>query len=337
MKAYIEKCLAGGDLTVEEASQALELIMTNAATESEIAGLLVALRAKGETEDELVGFVRTMRKHAVRIAAEDPEAIDMCGTGGDGLGTFNISTVAAIVAVGAGVTVAKHGNRSVSSRSGSADVLAALGVNVQMRPERVEACLNTVGIGFLFAPTFHPAMKFAARPRKDLGIRTIFNLVGPMTNPAGVRRQVVGTYHQDVAGKIAGALRKMEAKKAYVVHGADGMDEVSLAVETHVHEVSGNETLQQYPIEAKHFGLRRPSPGATKGGAPEENAAIAVSILAGEPVPGRDVVIANAAMGIHVAGKAADFREAALMAGESIDSGRARIVLKRLVEFSCMS
>ena len=333
MKQYIEKCLAGEDLTADEASSALELIMTNQASDSQIAGLLVALRAKGETEDELVGFVRTMRSHSVKISTDDPDAIDMCGTGGDGLGTFNISTVSAIVAAGAGVTVAKHGNRSVSSRCGSADLLLALGVDVHMKPERVEACVNRVGIGFLFAPMFHPAMKFAARARQEMGIRTIFNVLGPLTNPAGVRRQVIGTFHITVAGKIAGALRIMEAAQAYVVHGADGMDEVNLEGKTHVHEVRGRAALQRYPIEAKNFGLRKPVPGATRGGDPSENAAIARSILNGEPVPGRDVVIANAALGIHVAGKAPDFMQAARRAEEAIDSGRALNVLKNLVEF----
>jgi anthranilate phosphoribosyltransferase len=334
MKAFIEKCLAGEHLSVDEASQALEMIMTNKATDSQIAALLVALRAKGEHEDELVGFVCTMRKHAVKIEVSDTDAIDMCGTGGDGLGTFNISTVSALVAAGAGVTVAKHGNKSVSSRCGSADVLSELGVNVQMSPDRVEACVNSIGIGFLFAPLFHPAMKHAARPRQEMGIRTIFNIVGPLTNPAGVRRQVIGTFHPSIAGKIAGALRKMDANKAYVVHSADGMDEVSLECSTHIHEVKGTGPLLQYPVEAEHFGLSRSARSASRGGNPQENASIARSILDGEPVPGRDVVIANAALGIRVAGKARDLKEAAMIARESIDSGRAKIVLRRLVEFS---
>ncbi|HMK37742.1 MAG TPA: anthranilate phosphoribosyltransferase, partial [Bacteroidota bacterium] len=182
MKQYIEKCLAGENLTAEEASSALEIIMTGQATDSQIAGLLIALRAKGETVDEIVGFARTMREKSVRVKADDPHAIDMCGTGGDGLGTFNISTLASLVAAGAGVTVAKHGNRSVSSRSGSADLFAALGVNISLPPERAARCLNVVGVGFLFAPLFHPAMKYAAKPRAELGVRTIFNLLGPITN-----------------------------------------------------------------------------------------------------------------------------------------------------------
>jgi anthranilate phosphoribosyltransferase len=334
MKEFIEKCLNGQSLTVEEAARALELIMTDQATDAQIAALLVALRAKGESEEELVGFVRTMRHHSVKIAADDPDAIDMCGTGGDGLGTFNISTVAALVAAGAGVTVAKHGNRSVSSRSGSADVLAALGVNVQIPPDRVESCINTVGIGFLFAPMFHPAMKYAARPRQEMGTRTIFNIVGPMTNPAGVKRQVVGTFHETVAGKIAGALRKMDTDRAYVVHNHDGMDEVGLDGATQVHEVCGSALVRRYPVEAEHFGLDRAETGAVRGGDPAENAEIALRILDGERMPGRDVVVANAALGILVAGKAASLMDAAASAAESIDSGRARTTLNRLVEFT---
>lgn len=334
MKEFIEKCLEGHDLTADEAARALELIMTNQATESQIAALLVALRAKGESEDELVGFVRTMRNHSVKIAANDPDAIDMCGTGGDGMGTFNISTVSSIVAAGAGVTVAKHGNRSVSSRSGSADLFSALGVNVQLPPDRVEACVNVVGIGFLFAPLFHPAMKHAAKTRQEMGIRTIFNVVGPLTNPAGVRRQVVGTYNPTVAGKIAGALKKMETERAYVLNGVDGMDEVSLEGETNVHDVRSAEAVQQYPVDSTHFGLQRAVPGASRGGDPGENAAIAMSILRGEAVPGRDVVLANAALGIHVAGKTGDLKEATRLAEESIDSGKARQTLKNLIEFT---
>jgi anthranilate phosphoribosyltransferase len=192
MKQHIEKCLSGKHLTVDEASSALDTIMTGQATDSQIAGLLIALRAKGETVDELVGFARTMREHSVKVSIEDPDAIDMCGTGGDCSGTFNISTVASFVAAGAGVTVAKHGNRSVSSQSGSADVLTALGVNIQCSPETVQACINRIGIGFLFAPLYHPAMRYAAKPRTELGVRSIFNIVGPLTNPAGVKRQLIG-------------------------------------------------------------------------------------------------------------------------------------------------
>lgn len=334
MKEYIEQCLARQDLTIEQASDALERIMTGNATDAQIAGLLIALRAKGESESEVIGFARTMRAHAVRVTAEDPDAIDMCGTGGDGRDTFNISTVAALVAAGAGVTVAKHGNRSVSSRSGSADVLSALGVNVQLSPEKAEACLNSVGISFLFAPLFHPAMKFAARPRQELGVRTIFNMLGPITNPAGVRRQVLGTYHLDVAHRLAGALHVLATDKACVIHSDDGLDEVSLARPTSVHEVGGNMPVRRYMVDASDFGLPVMTDDAIRGGDPATNARIALSILQAEPVPGRDIVLANAGMGIFVAGKAADLAAGTRMAAEAIDSGRALAKLRSLVEFT---
>lgn len=334
MKAYIEKCLAREDLTVDEAAYALVRIMTGDATDVQIAGLLVALRAKGESESEVVGFARTMRDRAVRITPADPDAIDMCGTGGDGRETFNISTVAALVVAGAGVTVAKHGNRSVSSRSGSADVLTALGVNVQLPPDRVEGCLNTVGIGFLFAPLFHPAMKHAARPRQELGVRTIFNMLGPITNPAGVKRQVLGTYRHDVAARLAGALHALTADKACVIHSDDGMDEVSLSTPTSVHEVGGPRPVRRYTVHAADFGLPVAPHDAVRGGDADHNARIAMSILQGEPVPGRDIVLANAGMGIFVAGKARDLAGGTRLAAEAIDSGRALATLRHLVEYT---
>jgi anthranilate phosphoribosyltransferase len=334
VKQYIEKCLAGTHLTVDEAAEALELIMTNQATEAQIAGLLVALRAKGETVDEVVGFARTMRERAVRIIVEDENAIDMCGTGGDGSGSFNISTVASLVAAGAGVTVAKHGNRSVSSQSGSADLLAALGVNIQIGPDRVRSCIDRVGIGFLFAPMFHPAMKYAAKPRTELAVRTIFNILGPLTNPAGVRRQVVGTYAAPAAPLVAEALRRLGARKACVVHSDDGLDEVSVACSTTMFEVDGTNTVNQYRVSPSDFGLQEKPASSMSGGSKEENARIAMAILRNEEHPGRDVVLANAAVGIYVAAKALDFPTARAMAAESIDSGRARAILAKLVEHS---
>jgi anthranilate phosphoribosyltransferase len=332
MKLCIEKCLAGENLTVDEASGALELIMTNQATEAQIAGLLIALRAKGETVDELVGFARTMREKSVRVKVDDPQAIDMCGTGGDGLGTFNISTLASLVAAGAGVTVAKHGNRSVSSRSGSADLLSALGVNIQLAPERAGECINAVGVGFLFAPLFHPAMKYAAKPRTELGVRTIFNMLGPITNPAGVKNQVIGAYESDVASRLAGALGQLLTDKSCVLHSEDGMDEVSVSGATTVFEVGSKSNMRKYSLAPGNFGLTERPVGAVRGGSADENAAIARRVLDKERGPYRDVVVANAALGIYVAGKAAGLMEASAMAGESIDSGRAGETLKRLVE-----
>jgi len=334
MKQYIEKCLAGENLTTEEASSALELIMTGQASDAQIAGLLIALRAKGETVDELVGFARTMRDKSVKVKADDPHAIDMCGTGGDGLGTFNISTLASLVAAGAGVTVAKHGNRSVSSRSGSADLLKALGVNISLPPERAGTCLNVVGVGFLFAPLFHPAMKYAAKPRAELGVRTIFNLLGPITNPAGVTKQLVGTYRREAASRIAEALSRLSTERACVVHSDSGMDEVAVSGETSVFEVSTDTPTRRYTVSAGTFGLSDSPGSSVLGGTPEENARIALRVLEQERGPHRDVVVANAAVGIYVAGKAGDLAEASSRAAESIDSGRAMQTLRRLVEFT---
>ena len=334
MKDYIQKCLAGEHLSVAEASAALELIMSGQATEVQIAGLLIALRAKGETVDEVVGFAQTMREKSLRVVVDDPDAIDMCGTGGDGLGTFNISTVATFVAAGAGVTVAKHGNRSVSSRSGSADLLVALGVNIQLPPEQVGECVNAQGVGFLFAPMFHPAMKYAAKPRTELGVRTIFNMLGPITNPAGVRKQLVGAYRPEVAKLLAGALKLLATTKACVVHSDDGMDEIAVSGNTTVHEVGAETESRTYEVSPEMFGLALQDAASSLGGSAEENAAIALRVLSGEKGPQREVVVANAAMGIYVAGKAADPDEGSHHAAEAIDSGRAMKSLKGLVEFS---
>ena len=334
MKQYIEKCLAGEHLSVSEASAALELVMTNQASDIQIAGLLIALRAKGESPDELVGFARTMRDRAVRITPADPDAIDMCGTGGDGMGTFNISTVASLVAAGAGVTVAKHGNRSVSSKCGSADLFAAFGVNIQSPPERMLECLETIRIGFLFAPLYHPAMKFAGKARVELGVRTIFNMLGPIINPAGVRKQVIGAYREDVAEMLAGALKKLDTTRACVLHSSDGMDEVTMAGETRVFDVSENGPLRSYSVNPSDFGLPKSSVEAVRGGTSEENKAIALSILRKERSAARDVVLANAAIGIYVAGKAGTLKEGVAKAAESIDSGNALQTLNRFIEMT---
>jgi anthranilate phosphoribosyltransferase len=334
MKTHIEKCLAGEHLTVEEASSALSTIMTGQATDAQIAGLLIALRAKGETVDELVGFARTMREYGVKLHIEDPNAIDMCGTGGDGLGTFNISTVASFVVAGAGVTVAKHGNRSVSSQSGSADVLTTLGVNVQCSAETVEACINRIGIGFMFALLFHPAMKHAAKPRMELGVRSIFNMVGPLTNPAGVKRQLVGVYKAQVAPILAGALQKLGAEKACVVHSDDGLDEVTLSGGTVVQEVNGSEPLKEYRLQPKDFGFPVHSLVNLRGGDKKHNAEIALAVLQGTTGSARDVVIANAALGIYIGGKAKTIIEGKQKAEESINSGKALEKLQQLIQYT---
>ena len=334
MKEYIEKCLRGEHLTTEEAGQALELIMTNRATEAQIAGLLVALRAKGESVEELVGFARTMREHAVNIDIDDENAVDVCGTGGDALGTFNISTVAAFVISGAGVTVAKHGNKSVSSKCGSADLLHALGVNIQLSPDKVRDCINAVGVGFLFAPLFHPAMKYVGKTRSELGLRTIFNMLGPITNPARVKKQLIGTYHSSVAPKLATAMELLSTDKTCVVHSNDGLDEVALSGETAVYEVEKKKSSTRYAVTHETFDLPSQPISALRGGSPEDNASIARRVLGKERSPARDVVLANAAFGIYIAGKARDLREGSAMAAESIDSGKACEKLNRMVDFT---
>ncbi len=334
MKKHIEKCLSGEHLTVVEASNALDTIMIGQATDSQIAGLMIALRAKGETVDELVGFARTMREHSVKISIEDPDAIDMCGTGGDCLGTFNISTVASFVVAGAGVTVAKHGNRSVSSQSGSADVLTALGVNVQCSAETAQACINRIGIGFLFAPLYHPAMKYAAKPRTELGVRSIFNILGPITNPAGVKRQLIGTYHQRAMHLLAGALQRLGAEKSCVVHSDDGMDEVTLSAGTNVHEVNKNQQTHEYHLQPEDFGFSRLSLDGLRGGDKNTNAGIALNVLKGGNNSARDVVVANAALGIYVSGKANTILEGKQKAEESINSGKALEKLQKLIQYT---
>jgi anthranilate phosphoribosyltransferase len=335
MKLQIEKCLSGSSLTVEESSSALDMILTGQATDAQIGGLLVALRAKGETVNELVGFAQILRERGVRITIDDKDAIDMCGTGGDGLGTFNISTVSSFVAAGAGVTVAKHGNRSVTSKSGSADVLTALGVNVHCSAETVQDCINRIGIGFLFAPLFHPAMKHVAKPRMEIGVRSIFNMLGPLINPAGVRRQLIGTYHHTAMHLLAGALRELGAARACIVHSDDGMDEVTLSGRTGILELNGF-SLFAYKVQPMDFGLPSHKLNAIQGGDSEENAAIALSVLRREASPARDVVVANASMGLYVAGKAATLPEGRDMSIESIDSGRAMEKLQQLIALTAV-
>jgi anthranilate phosphoribosyltransferase len=334
MKHYIEQCVTGDDLTASQAADALGLIMTGQVSDSQIAGLLIALRTKGESVEELVGFATAMREKALRITVDDPNAVDIVGTGGDGLGTFNISTVAALVVAGAGITVAKHGNRSASSRCGSADVLSTLGVRIDISPETVAECTNRTGIGFLFAPVFHPAMKHAARSRSELGVRTIFNLVGPLTNPAGVRRQVIGTSYRGAAERLAAAIDRLETDRSCVVQNSDGMDEIGLGGPTRVLELHPPQGIADYEIHAADFGLASQHVRSMIGGDAEENARIARAVLDGEAGPHRDVVIANAAAGIYVAGRVASLREGAEAAAESIDSGRASESLKKLIQFT---
>jgi len=314
----------------------MEEILSGRAGEDSIVALLSALRTKGETVEELVGFARAMRRHATPIfndaSRTDELLVDTCGTGGDASGTFNISTTAAFVAAGAGVRVAKHGNRSISSKCGSADVLEALGISLDVAPERVGAAIQEIGIGFLFAPALHTAMRHAMAARRRLG-RTAFNLLGPLTNPAGARAQIAGVFSADVVEKVASVLAELGVERAFVVHGAGGLDEISLSGETKVGEVRDG-AVRVYEVTPEDFGLSRAPLSAISGGDAEHNAEIIRVILAGEPGPRRDIVIANAAAALVAAGRAIDFLEGARIAAESIDSGAARKRLEALIAFT---
>ena len=323
MKKHLHKLCSHADLTPDEARDAMRTIMDGRATDAQIGAFLVAMKTKGETPAELLAFVEVMRERCVKVKLEDPAAIDLCGTGGDGACTFNISTAASFVVAGAGVTVAKHGNRSVSSSCGSADVLVAMGVNIELPAEKVESCVNTIGIGFLFAPLFHPSLRHAARARGELGMKTCFNLLGPLTNPAGVRRQLVGAYDRAAARLMANVFVSLGSECVYVVHSEDGLDEISLAGPTEVLEVRGANACLAYTIDRAALGLPRVSPGEIRGNTPQENAAMIQAVLQGEKGPRRDVTVANAAYGILSSGKATSPSDAVAMAQESIDSGRA--------------
>lgn len=312
----------------------METILSGGADEQQIVDFLAALRDKGETEEELVGFATAMRRHARPIfpggIPDGWRLVDTCGTGGDATGTFNVSTCAAFVVAGAGVRVAKHGNRSISSRCGSADVLEALGVNLLTPPERVADCIERVGIGFLFAPALHTAMKHAMPARRRLGGRTVFNLLGPLTNPAGARVHVMGVFAADKVGLMAGALAKLGVERAFVVHGADGSDEISLSGETHVAEIHFG-TVRNYTVTPEEFGFARVPLDALRGGDAAANAGIIRRILDGEPGPRRDIVLINAAAALVAAGVAADFRSAVTLAAQSIDSAAASGKLRELI------
>jgi anthranilate phosphoribosyltransferase len=334
LKEWIGRIVERKDLSEEEAFQAMGGIMEGKALPTQIASFLTALRMKGETIQEITGFARAMRSKAVPIRSKDGESIvDTCGTGGDGSGTFNISTAVAFVVAGGGLTVAKHGNRSVSSRSGSADVLEALGVNVNLSPEKVETCLQQNGLAFLFAPLFHPAMKHALGPRRELGIRTAFNLLGPLTNPAGANIQLLGLYQEDLCRPIAEVLRNLGSKAALVVHGKDRCDEISITGATTLSRLQEGsiEDTQMVPEDA---GLPRAQLEKIRGGTPEENAKILRGIFSGETGPRRDVVLLNGGAVFWAAGKVSDLREGVEMAADSIDSGRTMRKLLELIRFT---
>lgn len=331
--ALIEKLRRQEDLTVAEAADAMAVIMKGEAAAAQIAGLLVGLSMKGERPEELVGFAQTMRANAMQITPPPGPVFDTCGTGGDRSGTFNISTAAAIVLAACGMRIAKHGNRSVSSQCGSADVLEALGVNISATPQVVEQCLNDVGVAFLFAPTFHPATKHAGQARKDLGVRTAFNLLGPLTNPAKPSRQIVGVPRPELTELLARSLALLGSERAWVVHGADGLDELSTTGYTKVSECRGN-SVQTFYVHPADFGLAKASPESLKGGDTEKNADIVRSVLDGESGAARDVVLLNAGAALFVAGDAETVKAGIAMAASAIDSGKAKDVLARLAAVS---
>ena len=328
-KELIGIAASGRPLSLAEAGEAFGIMMSGDATPAQMAGLLMALRVRGEHVDEITAGARTLRDRMTRIAAPEG-AIDTCGTGGDGSGTFNISTAAALVVAGAGVPVAKHGNRGLSSRSGSSDVLAALGVNIDAPFPVIERAIREAGIGFMMAPRHHGAMRHVAGPRVELGTRTIFNLLGPLANPASVKLQVMGVFSADWLEPLAQVLGRLGASRAWVVHGEPGLDELSTVGTTHVAEWDG-ETVRRFTVEPEDAGLDRVSLGDLKGGDAAENAAAIHALLAGVKGPLRDAVLLAAAAALVVAGRAPDLRTGVQVAAAAIDSGRARTALERLV------
>ncbi|HLG94178.1 MAG TPA: anthranilate phosphoribosyltransferase [candidate division Zixibacteria bacterium] len=332
-KVFLQKVMAGENLTFSEAGQAMEEIMSGAAPAVPIAAFATALRLRGETVEELAGFVTAMRQRAVKLSVSDPTAIDTCGTGGDGAGTFNISSVAALIAAGAGATVVKHGGRGVSSACGSADVFAELGVKIDASPEAVGRCVEETGIGFCFAPVFHPGMKAAAPMRQELGFRTFFNLLGPLSNPAGVKRQLLGVFHPSWAEKLVAVLQLLGGEHILSFSNRGGMDELSFDLPSHAVELS-NGAVRNYVLETSGWGYPKAGFRELSGGAPVENAGIIRAILQGEKGPRRDAAILNAAAALYVAGKAASIREGLPFAKEAIDSGKALRKLESLIEVS---
>lgn len=334
IREAIAKITAGENLSAAEAAEVMAEIMDGSATPAQVGAFLVGLRMKGETADEITGMARVMRARCRRVDGLTG-LVDTCGTGGDGFGTFNISTAAAFVAAGAGLKVAKHGNRAMSSRCGSADVLEALGVKIDLEPQDVAACIREEGIGFLFAPLYHPAMKHAAGPRREVGIRTVFNWLGPLTNPAGAEYQVLGVADAAAAPKLAQALQNLGTRRAFVVHGHDGVDEVSISAPTTVYDVSPD-GIRTFVLSPEELGLKRASLMEVAGGTAALNAVLVREVLTGVPGPRRDVVVLNAAAALVVGGAAEDFQEGIELARWSIDSGAAQAKLEGLISRSRM-
>jgi anthranilate phosphoribosyltransferase len=332
------------DLSRMEAAAAMEAIMSGAATNAQIAAFLTGLRMKGETVEELIGFAQVMRQKVVRIRTRGDEVaaltgtdremlIDTCGTGGDATGTFNVSTATAFVVAGAGLRVAKHGNRSVSSLCGSADVVEALGINLELSPQKVGRCVDEVGVGFLYAPLLHTAMKHVMPARREMGIRTVFNMLGPLTNPAGANAQIIGVYAASLTEPLARVLAELGTVRAFVVHGADNLDEISNTGESRVSEVRDG-TVRTFSVRPEDFGMPRASIADLRGGDREQNAQIIRALLEGEPGPRRDIVLMNAAAALVAGGRARDLKEGVGLAAGSIDGGGARGKLEALVALS---
>ncbi|MFP4058612.1 MAG: anthranilate phosphoribosyltransferase [Candidatus Brocadiia bacterium] len=333
IREAIAKLVEGEDLTADETVAAMDAIMSGRATDAQIAAFVVALRLKGETIEEIAGCARVMRQKARRIQAPFPDVLDTCGTGGDASGTLNVSTAAALVAAGAGCRVAKHGNRSVSSASGSADVLAELGANIAVEPDVVERCLAEAGIGFLFAPSLHQAMKYAIGPRREMGIRTIFNILGPLTNPAFASRQLLGVYDAALLEPMAHVLARLGSVRCLVVHGEDGLDELTTTAASQVCQLDAGR-VRSYRVEPQDLGLPRADLDDLRVASPAESAAAIRGVLAGRPGPHRDIVALNAGAALVAAGKATDLPEGLRLAGESLDSGAASRVLDRLIRIT---
>ena len=333
ISTLLEKLMRRENLTMDESAAAMSAIMSGTASPAQIGALLVGLTMKGERPAELAGLARTMRANAVQLSKRFDDAFDTCGTGGDRSGTFNISSAAALVAAAAGLRVAKHGNRSVSSQCGSADVYEALGVNIAAEPASVERSLDQVGIAFFFAPTFHPSMRYAAPVRRELAVRTAFNLLGPLTNPAGTRNQLVGVPHSELTELIARALLMLGSERAWVVHGADGIDEMSTTGHTKVSECR-NGSVSTFYVHPSDFGLPKAERKDFQGGDAAANAAIIRAILGGERGPRRDVVLLNAGASLFVGGKTASVRDGIAAAAQAIDSGAADRTLDAMITAS---
>jgi anthranilate phosphoribosyltransferase len=329
IKEAIDILIKGNSLGMEQAAQVMGEIMEGEATPAQFGSFVTALRLKGETVEEIAGMAKVMREKALPVKVSGP-LVDTCGTGGDASKTFNISTTAAFVVAGAGLKVAKHGNRGMSSGCGSADVLDALGVEIELGPKEVERCLEEIGIGFMFAQTFHPAMKYAAPSRREIGIRTVFNILGPMTNPAGAQAQLLGVFDEELTFKMAEVLSLLGCQHALVVHGEDGLDEITLGGKTTVCELKEGEVIRYY-VDPDDFDLDKTSVDSLRGGPPQENADILRRVLKGEKGAYRDIVVVNAAAALVAGDMADDLGRGAVMATESIDSGRALDKLESLI------